>query len=143
MNEHEEFGGTGMWLFALLILFFFGNGNFGGNAQRGATVEDLNTTSNFTRMENAIQLNGQLTERKTDAIINGISTLGYELSQGQNNATNTLSAQINALSSKIDQNKIEELQAQVSELKTQNMFCGVPKINPYGYGVYPYNCGNV
>lgn len=35
------------------------------------------------------------------------------------------------------QNKIESLQAQVSELKTQNMFCGVPRISPYGYGVVP------
>ncbi len=35
------------------------------------------------------------------------------------------------------QNKIDSLQAQVSELKTQNMFCGVPRISPYGYGVVP------
>lgn len=37
----------------------------------------------------------------------------------------------------ISQNKIDALQAQVSELKTQNMFCGIPRINPYGYGVVP------
>lgn len=35
------------------------------------------------------------------------------------------------------QNKIDALQAQVSELKTQNMFCGIPRISPYGYGVVP------
>jgi hypothetical protein len=41
------------------------------------------------------------------------------------------------------QNKIDSLQAQVSELKTQNMFCGVPRISPYGYGVVPQyaTCG--
>ncbi len=37
----------------------------------------------------------------------------------------------------ISQNKIDSLQAQVSELKTQQMFCGVPRISPYGYGVVP------
>lgn len=37
----------------------------------------------------------------------------------------------------LSQNKIESLQAQVSELKTQQMFCGIPRISPYGYGVVP------
>ena len=39
------------------------------------------------------------------------------------------------------QNKIDSLQAQVSELKTQQMFCGVPRISPYGYGVVPQFAG--
>ena len=49
----------------------------------------------------------------------------------------------------IQQNKIETLQAQVNELKTQNMFCGIPRINPYGYQVVPNPtccgcaCGNI
>ncbi len=58
------------------------------------------------------------------------------------NATTT--AQTQKILDAMAQNKIDSLQAQVSELKTQNMFCGVPRINPYGYGVYPYNnmgCG--
>ena len=37
----------------------------------------------------------------------------------------------------LSQNKIESLQVQVSELKTQQMFCGIPRISPYGYGVVP------
>lgn len=38
----------------------------------------------------------------------------------------------------ISQDKIASLQAQVTELKTQNMFCGIPRISNYAYGVYPY-----
>ncbi len=38
----------------------------------------------------------------------------------------------------IQSDKIAALTAEVSDLKTQQMFCGVPRINPYGYGVYPY-----
>lgn len=146
---NENLNGDGLWLFALLILFGMGGGFGFGNNGRAATVEDINTTSNFARLENQVRANADLTERKADAISNGICSLGYEL-QGQINGVNTnmmqntatLSAQINALAQKMDQNKIESLQAQVSELKTQNMFCGIPRINPYGYGVYPYNgCG--
>ena len=37
----------------------------------------------------------------------------------------------------IQQDKIDSLTAQVSDLKTQSYFCGVPKINPYGYSVVP------
>lgn len=41
----------------------------------------------------------------------------------------------------ISANKIAELTNQVNELKTQNMFCGVPRINPYVYGIVPqYGC---
>lgn len=42
-------------------------------------------------------------------------------------------------SGQMSQQQFETLkqQAQVSELKTQNMFCGVPRISPYGYGVVP------
>lgn len=60
-----------------------------------------------------------------------------------NDAMNTASvnanttAQTQKILDAIAQNKIDTLQAQVSELKTQNMFCGVPRISPYGYGVVP------
>lgn len=52
-------------------------------------------------------------------------------------------AQTQKILDALAQNKIESLQAQVTELKTQNMFCGIPRINPYGYNVVPNftNCG--
>ena len=46
-------------------------------------------------------------------------------------------AQMQKVLDAIQQNKIDALQSQVSELKTQQMFCGIPRINPYGYGVVP------
>lgn len=57
------------------------------------------------------------------------------------NAMNTASinekttAGIQKILSTLSQNKIESIQAQVSKLKTQQMFCGIPRISPYGYGV--------
>lgn len=35
------------------------------------------------------------------------------------------------------QNKIDSLQAKVNELQTAQMFCGIPRVSPYGYGVVP------
>ena len=37
----------------------------------------------------------------------------------------------------INQNKVETLQSQINNLQLQQALCGVPKINPYGYGLYP------
>lgn len=37
----------------------------------------------------------------------------------------------------IQAEKIASLQSEVSDLKTQSYFCGVPKISPYGYNVVP------
>lgn len=60
-----------------------------------------------------------------------------------NGAMNTaaINANVTAQTQKvldaIQQNKIEELQAKVSTLETQQMFCGVPRVSPYGYGVVP------
>ena len=73
-------------------------------------------------------------QRNTDA-------LRYDISQmfAASNANTT--AQTQKILDVLCQNKIDSLQSQVSELKTQNMFCGIPRINPYGYGVYPYNNG--
>lgn len=52
-------------------------------------------------------------------------------------------AQTQKILDALAQNKIDTLQAQVSELKMQGMFCGIPRINPYGYGIIPQfaNCG--
>lgn len=80
-------------------------------------------------------------QRNTDA-------LRYDMSKAFAETNANTTAQTQKILDAIAQNKIDSLQAQVSELKTQNMFCGIPKINPYGYGVYPYangcgcGCGN-
>lgn len=37
----------------------------------------------------------------------------------------------------LNQNKIDALQNQVNSLQLQQAMCGVPKISPYGYSMYP------
>ena len=148
MDNNYGFGGEGIWLFALLILFGMGGfGGFGANGRWGAdgrcaTVEDLNAQQNATRLENMVQNNGNLTEMKFDGLTKGLCDGFYSNAMQLNSLEKNLTAQIGALSTKMDAEKIASLQAKVNQLETQNMFCGIPRINPYGYGVYPYNgCG--
>lgn len=46
-------------------------------------------------------------------------------------------AQTQKILDALAQNKIDSLQAKVNELQTANMMCGIPRINPYAYGVAP------
>ena len=58
-RSYDGFGsGSGLWLFAILALmnggFGWGNRGFGVDG-RVATVEDLNNSANFTRLESQVQ----------------------------------------------------------------------------------------
>lgn len=73
-------GGSGLWLFAILALMWGGNGLFGRNGADGrcATVEDVNNSANFTRLENQVMNNGNAIRQEAEYIVNGISALGYQ-----------------------------------------------------------------
>lgn len=151
-------GDNAIWLFALLILF--GMGGFGGYGYgrgadgRCATVEDLNNSANFTRLESQVMNNGNRIENKADAVYSGICNLGYEMAQ-QFNSTNSklaecccenrlaiantnahldqINASINANTTAqtqkvldaIAQNKIEALQGRINQLELQQAVSGV------------------
>lgn len=152
------FGNDGLWLFALLILF--GMGGFGGYGYgrgadgRCATVEDLNNSANFTRLESQVMNNGNRIESKTDALANGICDLGYEMAQqfgntnsqlaqcccttqraidsvNYNGAINTaaINANTTAVGQKIldrlSEDKISALQGRISQLELQQAVAGV------------------
>ena len=88
-DEYDGFGGgSGLWLFAILALMSGGNGLFGRGADgRYATVEDLATQSNFTRLENQVLANNQAIRDVGQNLGNGICDLGYEMANkfGQTN----------------------------------------------------------
>lgn len=150
------FGGSGIWLFAILALMWGGNGLWGnrGLDGRAATVEDLNNSANFTRLESQVMNNGNRIESKTDAIENGICNLGYEMAQ-QFSSTNSkladcccenrlaiantnahidqsnalvnanITAQTQKVLDAIAQNKIEALQDRINQLELQQAVAGV------------------
>ena len=79
-NDYGFGGGSGIWLFAILALMW---GGFGGNRfgldGRAATVEDLNNSANFTRLESQVQNNGNAIAQGFTNLGNGICSLGYQL----------------------------------------------------------------
>ena len=83
------FGGGGLWLFAILAIMWGGNGFFGRNGVDGrcATVEDINNSANFTRLESQVQSNGQAIAGVNTNLSNAICSLGYEMATqfGQTN----------------------------------------------------------
>lgn len=155
-------GGSGLWLFAILALMWGGNGFFGRNGEgRCATVEDVNNSANFTRLENQVMNNGNAIRQEAEYIVNGISSLGYQNardfgtlgSQMQQCCCENLRANdqtrfdIANYASSINANttagiqkvldrlcadKTEALQARVSQLELQQAMCGVIKY-PQGF----------
>lgn len=143
-GDNMGFGGSGIWLFAILALFFFGNGGMWGNRSNAATVEDLNTTSNFTRLENQVRANAELTERKTDSIVNSVSSLGYEMADKFAQVNANMTAQVQSVKDLIQTNKIEELQGQISQLQLAQALAGVvryPSAITYNGGASPFCSG--
>lgn len=76
------FGNEGLWLFAILALMGGGFGSWGnrwGNDGRCATVEDINNSANFTRLEGQVRENGTAITTAATNLGNGICQLGYQL----------------------------------------------------------------
>ena len=150
------FGGSGIWLFAILALMWGGGGMWGRNGfnERCATVEDINNSANFTRLESQVDNIGQTMTRSFTDLGYGISRLGYEMAQ-QFGATNTQLAEcccginrnidavryegalntaaINAnttagfqkILDKLSEDKAAAQAARISQLELQQALCGV------------------
>lgn len=167
-------GGNGLWLFAILALMNGGFG-FGGNRYgldgRAATVEDLNNSANFTRLESQVQGNGQAIAQGFTNLGNGICSLGYQLATDFGSLEKEISecccatqravdsvkfdmanyaaginanvtAQVQSIKDMLAAEKAAALQAQVNKLEMEKMFCGVPRIQPGTvYGAVPASFG--
>ena len=183
-----DFGGGGLWIFALLILVLMGGGigGFGGNGvntlnadmQRGFDTQNMNmqtsailgavtdgtaqtiaaSTANATNAINAIKDgNASLirefgnVETALTALSGNMQSCCCDIKQAimQSNydgamrdaATNAnLTAQIQGVKDMISQNKIESLQAQVSQLQLAQATAGVlrfPNSWAYEAGYFP------
>lgn len=156
------FGGNGIWFLALL--FLFGGGGFGwGGRNQAATTEELSAGFNFSGINNklndisaAISTEGRTTD-------NAICQLGYRSLE----QTSALSSQMascccdlktaihaegEATRNMIQQDKIESLQAQISQLQLNAALCGVVRYptattystpcNPF-FGYNGCSCTNI
>lgn len=142
VGGYDSFGGgSGIWLFAILALMW---GGFGGNRfgnQNYATQDDLN----FSRLESQVRANAELTERKADAISNGICSLGYTLAEKFGQTDALIIAENQKTRDLIQANKIEQLQGRINQLELAQATAGVvryPTSVAYSAGYSPcFNCG--
>lgn len=135
LGNDGAFGGSGIWLFAILALMWGGNGLFGrgGNA---ATTEDLAMQSNFTRLESQGIALGQAVANGFTNIGNGLCNTTYELRTAIDGLSKEMAScccdikqtvlENRYLAEKrFDESKIETLQAKVNELQLNQALCGI------------------
>lgn len=154
---YGDFGGnSGFWIFALLILAFMGGNGLWGNRNEGrcATVEDINNSTNFARLESQVQGIGSNMLQKYDNLNNGLCSLGYEMSQQFFGISREISesqaktsAEIQSIKDMMYQNKIEALQGKISALELAQATSGLvryPSTMAYNAGTSPFcngGCG--
>ena len=150
---------------------FFGN-NRGINGEP-VTEAGLCNAMNFNNLENSVgRLNDNLTNTYI-GLQNGMCQMGYETlknfgtTQNQiaqcccetqraidgvnyNGAINTAAinatttAQTQKILDAICTNRMNDMQNQINQLQLSQALCGVPRVNPYGYGItptFPNCCG--
>lgn len=150
-GTNDMFGGS--WGLIILVLLFMGGGfGFGGNRQT-ATTDELSAGFNFAGINNKLN---ELTAGQANInqnLGNAICQSTYELASKIDNCCcntqlavkdlmATVVAEGSATRNLIQENKIDSLQSQINQLQLSQALCGVPKVNPYGYGTYPYVCPN-
>lgn len=167
INGNGGFGGEGLWIFALLLLLFGGNGGWGrGNeqlatsadVQRGFDQQDTNGQLRgitYGLSDATFALNNSVVNegRATQSSINNVSTqlaecccgvnrnidqLRYDDAMNKCDIITAVHAEGEATRNLIQENKIEALQNKVQALELQNSLAGVVRY-PNGF---VYNAGN-
>ena len=152
LNGNTGMAGNGfMWIIFIFAFLLLGGNGFGfGGRNQAATTEELSAGFNFAGINNKLNelVAGQANINQN--LGNAICSSTYELGSKIDNCccntqlaikdlTSTVIAENNATRSMIQENKIETLQSQVNQLQLAQALCGVPKVNPYAYGVVPTN----
>ena len=165
-NDFGMNGGWIVWilLFALLGNGGFG---FGANRCNVATTEDLASGFNFNSLQGKTNDILAAINGVNQNIGNAICQLGYQDLQNFNAlerqvaecccntqravdsvkfdmanyaaATSaTVTAGVQKVLDKLCADQTAALQARVQSLELQQAVCGIPRTNPYGYGIYAY-----
>lgn len=162
------FGG-GSWIIWILLFAVLGGGGFGfGGRNQAATTDELSAGFNFAGINNKLNeivagvagVNQNLgnaicssTYELASKIDNcccntqlGVQQVRYDMAVQNGDLKALIHSEGEATRNMLQQNKIESLQAQINQLQLNSAMCGIPRISPYGYGVYAYPtcnpCGN-
>lgn len=160
-NDGGMGGNAFMWIFALLILAGGGFGNWNRTGEFGqyataASQQEILFGQQFQGLDNKIDRLGNGIADATFSLNNAITNEGRNIQsqlatcccENQKNVDALrydMAQQMQSVKDMISQNKIETLQAQISQLQLQNAMCGVvryPNQWTYNAGNSPFcNCG--
>lgn len=150
-------GNAFIWIFALLILAnggLWGNRGEFGQYATAASQSEILFGQQFQGLDNKIDRLGNGIADATFSLNNSIKdccctsqrntdALRYDMATQFAAANANTTAQTQKILDAISQNKIDTLQSQLNTVQMQqaiqNAMCGVPKVNPYLYGI---SCNN-
>lgn len=162
----EGFGMSGGWIFLILIFALMGGG-FGFNRNQAATTEEVAAGFNFNginqklneliagqaginqNLGNAIcQLGYQDAQHSYDlsrqiaecccTTQRGIDSVKFDMANYSAATNATITAGVQKVLDKLCADQTAALQARVQQLELQQAVAGIPRTNPYGYGIYAY-----
>lgn len=129
-----------------------GNGILGGGRNQAATTDEVAAGFNFAGVNNKLNEITAGVAGVNQNLGNAICSSTYELASkidrcccdtaaGIQQVRYDMAVQNGELKALIQQNKIESLQSQLTQMQIQQATCGIPRVNPNAWGVYPYTCG--
>lgn len=173
INGNDGFGMGGGWFAWILLFALFGGNGFGfGGRSQAATTEDLASGFNFNSLQSKTNDILAAVNNSNQVLSNAVCQLGYQDAQnfaqverqmaecccniernidGVNYNVASQAAAINANTTAgiqkvldaICGNRMADMQNQINQLQLQAALCGIPRTNPYGYGIYAYPaCSN-
>lgn len=161
-------GTGGGWLAWILLFALFGGNGFGfGGRGQAATTDEVAAGFNFAGINNKLNELTAGQANINQNLGNAICQLGYKALEQTNSierqiadcccttqraidsvrfdmanysaATNaTITAGVQKVLDKLCADQTAALQARVQSLELQQALCGIPRTNPYGYGIYAY-----
>ena len=161
------FGG-GSWVAWILLFALFGGGfgGWGGNRGQAATTEDLASGFNFSALQGKTNdilaaVNG-VNQNLSNAVCSstyelgskidscccntqlGVQQVRYDMAVQNGDIKSLIHSEAEATRNMMRDTENANLRQQLNYAQMQGLFCGIPRINPYGYGVYAYpTCSGV
>ena len=165
-------GMDGGWFAWILLFALFGGSGFGFGARgQAATTDEVASGFNFAGINNKLNELTAGQANINQNLGNAICQLGYQELQNINGlerqiadcccttqraidsvkfdmanysaSTNaTITAGVQKVLDKLCADQTAALQARVQSLELQQALCGIPRTNPYGYGIYAYPAFN-
>lgn len=155
-------GGMGGNWIAWIVLFALFGGGFGGWGNRGqaATTEDLASGFNFSALQGKTNdilaaVNGvnqnignavcsstyELGSKIDQCCCNtqlGVQQVRYDMAVQNGDIKSLIHSEAEATRNMMRDTENANLRQQLNYAQMQGLFCGIPRISPYGYGVYAY-----